>query len=41
MFVHCVTPTHVITLNYLIFSNYYQCRRVSVKDVSSVCIGAL
>jgi hypothetical protein len=33
------TPTLMITLNYIIFSNYYQCRRVSVRVVSSVRVG--
>ena len=28
------TTIHIITLNYVIFSNYYQCLRVSV----SVCV---
>jgi len=26
-----VTPTHVITLNHVIFSNYYWCRSVGVR----------
>jgi hypothetical protein len=29
-------PTHVITFNYIIFSNYYTCKHISV--VSGVCI---
>lgn len=32
----CPTPTLVITLNYIIFSKYYLCRRVSVRIVSSI-----
>jgi len=35
-------PTPIITLNYVIFSNYYPCRRVGVRTVSSVhvCVRA-
>jgi hypothetical protein len=32
------TPTLIITFNYVFFSNYYQCRRVSVHIVSGVCV---
>jgi hypothetical protein len=31
--------TLTITLNYVIFPNYYPCRRVSVHVVSGVCVG--
>jgi hypothetical protein len=36
------TPTLIITFNYVFFSNYYQCRRVSVRIVSGVrvCVRA-
>jgi hypothetical protein len=32
----CPTSTLMISLNYVIFPNYYQCRRVSIRIVSGV-----
>jgi hypothetical protein len=34
------TPTLMITLNYVIFSNYYRCQHVSVRIVSRVHVRA-
>jgi hypothetical protein len=31
-----LTPTFMITLNYIIFSNYYWCWRASVRIVSGI-----
>jgi len=37
---HRTTLTHIITLNYVIFSNYQQCWRVIIRVVSGVRIRA-